>query len=364
MDPIAHTLTGGALAATGLRRATPLATAALLIGANIADVDIVVAFASDYMALAHRRGWTHGVLALVLLPPLLAAGLLLWDKLVRRRWRPGAEPARWWPLLLVSAIAVISHPALDWLNNYGLRWLMPFDGRWFYGDGLFIIDPWLWLIFGGLCFLLWSQRLPALLAWLLFWLPTSWLVLTNPLVPGVAQGLWLAGLVAVAVLRLRHVVPGEMAARTLVVVVTAYMAANVIANIPARAEVRSALAERGLGAAQDVMIGPVPANPLQGTVVAATEDAYYLGAWDWLATPHLTLYDWHIDRNLDDPAVVQAAQDISAQRYLSWSRFPYALIERGESEVVVRFEDARYADFPRGISGPEVVVKGSKVVEK
>ena len=48
-------------------------------------------------------------------------------------------------LLLLSAIAILSHPLLDTLNTYGVRWLMPFSGRWFYGDTLFIVDPWLWL---------------------------------------------------------------------------------------------------------------------------------------------------------------------------------------------------------------------------
>ena len=51
-------------------------------------------------------------------------------------------------LLLLSYLGVLSHVALDWLNTYGVRLLMPFDGRWFYGDTLFIIDPWLWLTLG------------------------------------------------------------------------------------------------------------------------------------------------------------------------------------------------------------------------
>src|SRR5690606_17271582 len=68
VDPIAHTLTGGALAAAGLRRATPLAAAALLIGANVPDVDVVAHFGGEYAALAHRRGWTHGILAVLVWP--------------------------------------------------------------------------------------------------------------------------------------------------------------------------------------------------------------------------------------------------------------------------------------------------------
>jgi inner membrane protein len=48
-------------------------------------------------------------------------------------------------LLLLGYVGVLSHVAMDWLNNYGVRLLMPFSSRWFYGDSVFIVDPWLWL---------------------------------------------------------------------------------------------------------------------------------------------------------------------------------------------------------------------------
>ncbi len=38
---------------------------------------------------------------------------------------------------------------LDFLNVYGVRWLMPFDATWFYGDILYIADPWMWAIMAG-----------------------------------------------------------------------------------------------------------------------------------------------------------------------------------------------------------------------
>ena len=91
MDPITHTFTGAALAAAGLRRVTPLASAALVIGANAPDIDVVANFGGDVVSLAHRRGWTHGVLALVVLPFLVAGFLLLWDRWVRRHRQPHVE---------------------------------------------------------------------------------------------------------------------------------------------------------------------------------------------------------------------------------------------------------------------------------
>ena len=31
-------------------------------------------------------------------------------------------------------------------TSYGTRLLEPFSHRWFYGDTLFIMDPWIWLV--------------------------------------------------------------------------------------------------------------------------------------------------------------------------------------------------------------------------
>ena len=60
----------------------------------------------------------------------------------RARHASGGPPFR--RLLVLAYVGVISHPALDWLNVYGIRLLMPFSPRWFYGDALFIVDPWVW----------------------------------------------------------------------------------------------------------------------------------------------------------------------------------------------------------------------------
>src|SRR4029450_684545 len=142
MDNLCHTLTGAALAEAGLKHRTRFASAALMIAANLPDVD-VLAFAAGTPPRALRRGWTHGVLAQALLPVVLTAAFVAVD-----RWRPprpGSAPLRTSALLLLGYIGVLSHVAMDWLNNYGVRLLMPFSGRWFYGDAVFIVDPWLWL---------------------------------------------------------------------------------------------------------------------------------------------------------------------------------------------------------------------------
>src|SRR5919199_6656756 len=155
MDNLCHTLVGAALAESGLRRRTALGTATLLIGANFPDVDVVAVPIGR--GLEFRRGWTHGVLALALLPLVLTGLMLAWDRYARRRRGRGAQAAvRPAQILLLAALSILTHPVLDWMNSYGVRWLMPFDGRWFYGDALFIVDPWVWLaLAAGVA---WSRR--------------------------------------------------------------------------------------------------------------------------------------------------------------------------------------------------------------
>jgi inner membrane protein len=86
----------------------------------------------------------------VLLPLLLAGALWWWDRWQTRR---GARPEKRLPvhfgwLYGLAFLATLTHPALDWLNVYGIRLLEPFSSRWFYGDVLFIIDIWLWALLG------------------------------------------------------------------------------------------------------------------------------------------------------------------------------------------------------------------------
>lgn len=146
MDNLTHSLVGALFGQMGLKRRTSLAMPTLVIAANLPDIDATCSV-FGLRSLAMRRGLTHGPIALLLLPILLAVAMLAWDHWRRRR---GADPSERPPvhfgwLLALAYIGCLSHPALDWLNSYGIRLLEPFSSRWFYGDVLFIIDPWIWI---------------------------------------------------------------------------------------------------------------------------------------------------------------------------------------------------------------------------
>lgn len=143
-------MVGAVLGQMGLKRKSGLAMPTLIIAANIPDIDATCTIWGT-LSLEMRRGLTHGPIAMLLLPLLLTGAMILFD-----RWRRGRRPSDahipvspvW--LLLLAYIGTLSHPAMDWLNTYGIRLLEPFSSRWFYGDTLFIIDVWLWaMLIGG-----------------------------------------------------------------------------------------------------------------------------------------------------------------------------------------------------------------------
>jgi len=149
MDNLTHSLVGAVLGQAGLKRTTGLAMHALIIGANLPDLDAACFFWLEGTEhLAFRRGITHGPPALVLLPLILAGLLWAFDRWqTKRGTRPEARlPVRFGWLYAMAFIGCLSHPFFDWLNVYGIRLLEPFSSQWFYGDTLFIIDVWLWAV--------------------------------------------------------------------------------------------------------------------------------------------------------------------------------------------------------------------------
>lgn len=257
--------------------------------------------------LAFRRGWTHGILALVLWPFVLTGALILVDRAVRRirssaRDTPSAViPSQ---LLLLSAIAILSHPALDTLNTYGVRWLMPFSGRWYYGDTLFIVDPWVWLALA------------------------IGVILSRP-----ARGF-------------------TRPAKVALWVSLAYASAMAVSGLAARQVAWAELTALTGAAPERLMVSPAPANPFRRSVVAQQGENYRLAAFRWLDNPHLEPGSVRIfpRGQPDHPAVQAAAATTLGRRFLGWARFPAFQVEpAGESNYVVHIVDLRYADRP-GVS--------------
>ena len=205
MDNLTHSLVGLTAAKASLERLSPGATTLCVLAANAPDSDIVVLLFGDrWDFLQHHRGITHsfvGTAFLALLLPLLFYGVdRLWARL---RHRPPQTNLR--GLLLASVIVSATHPLLDWTNNYGIRLLLPWNPRWFYGDLVFIVDPFLWLILGGAAFLLASRTKTSRVIWGIVATITTFIILASPRAadlqnPRLIAVLWLGALLVIIVL--------------------------------------------------------------------------------------------------------------------------------------------------------------------
>ena len=177
MDGLTHSLVGLTSAKAGLERLSPYTTTVCVLSANAPDIDFVsVFFGGRWVLLHHHRGITHsiiGTLALGILIPSILFGI----EWAMARWRKRPPRIQYRGLVLASLIAAATHPLMDWTNNYGVRPLLPWDGRWFYGDLVFIVDPYLLLVLGGAAFLLTSNRRWKIVAWSLLALGVGLVVL-------------------------------------------------------------------------------------------------------------------------------------------------------------------------------------------
>jgi inner membrane protein len=302
MDNLCHTLVGAAIGEAGLKTRTAYGNATLMIAANLPDIDVLV-FATGTPSVAFRRGWTHGVLAQALLPLVLTAVIYLAAS--RRQRRGGESPLHVGWLLALAYLGLYSHVLLDLLNNYGLRLLAPVNWRWFYGDSLFIVDPWLWLSLGA--------------------------------------GTWLAR-------RRLSTSPARLA----LVAATLYIGAMVISGRVARDVVADAWqAERGQPL-QRLMVGPQPVTPLTRAVIVDAGDHYESGTFSWL--PARVAFDGApVPKNDRRPEVAAARSDPGVTAFLVWSRFPFWTLEPLPEGTRVTVADMRFMAGGRRFSASTVV---------
>ena len=136
MDNLTHSLTGLCMARAGLNRWAPDATPILLLAANVPDIDVVSGLGGSAALLHWHRNWTHSLpFSLVLAIAMVAVVRLV------TRHRVG-----WIPAILAAWLGVLSHLLLDLTNNYGVRLLEPFSGRWFAWDITYVVDPYIWAV--------------------------------------------------------------------------------------------------------------------------------------------------------------------------------------------------------------------------
>ena len=290
MDNLCHTLVGVTLAQAGFTSRTSRAVLTGAIAANLPDLDVLV-FLTDVPPVAFRRGITHGLPAQLLLPLALAG--VMWA-IGQRRPSPDRAVRFCW-LLALSYLGVFTHVYMDLLNTYGVRLLSPLSQRWFYGDSIFIIDPWLWLMLGAGTLL--ARR------------------------------------------------SGPHYARFAVLAASLYIGAMVGSARAARTIVHDAWTARNGYAPQALMVGPAPFSLLRKTTIVDAGDHYVEGTFRWWPTT-VTFSADRTPKNADAPGVAEARHDAAVQGLLVWSRFPFWEARETPTGRTVTVGDMRFKGGP------------------
>jgi inner membrane protein len=252
--------------------------------------------------------------AQALLPVALTA-FCIWLDRRRQRTRStadhseGTPPLRAGWVMALSVLGIYSHVFLDYLNNYGVRLLAPFDWRWFYGDTVFIIDPWLWTSLG--------------------------------------LGVWLAR-------RTGRPRPARLG----LAVAVAYVAVMMAMAQHARTFVAQAwLAQTGTSP-RAFMVGPVPVLPWRREVIIDTGAGYRTG-WFTAWPAHLELAPELVPKGDELSDVTAARTTPAVAPFLVWARFPFWQSEPAPGGTDVTVRDMRFrARLGGGFVG-RVIVPGT-----
>ncbi|MGZ5437217.1 MAG: metal-dependent hydrolase [Pyrinomonadaceae bacterium] len=391
MDPFTHTLVGLTAAKAGLERLSPLATTVCMLAANSPDSDVAVGFVSDrWDYLHHHRGITHSVVGVIALAFIVPAIIWVGERILARLRRTGPR-TRFRGLLLASLIVTATHPLMDWTNNYGVRPFLPWSGRWFYGDLVFIVDPYILLLAGGAAFLTTRAGWLRMVPWAL--LAIGFIVLTflvgarrDPSLVGIniARVVLVVGVISLILVRVLKLSRGReriIAAGALAGLVVYWGALGFMHR--AAYQHANELAVRATAGrderVQRLAAMPTLANPLRWSCVAETDRAIYrffVSLGDSSSSspaivngyqqnspdpspsppPSVNGYDHNspesVFKRYEKPTgraadlSALAAEDRRAKILLNFARFPIARVqdENCVSQTIVQIVDLRYTE--------------------
>ena len=258
------TLAELALPAGATRAARRTFFIAGVVGANLPDADLVYTriTPAPLGALLHHRGHTHTIVGIAALAAVMVAVCAL------PKIRESVGPWRG-RLAVLIAVALASHLVLDSWNSYGIHPYWPLSARWFYGDAVYILEPWLWLFLGVAAALNTVNRMGRGL-------------LAAALVLLVAAGTWMGIIPIVAVLALatvalayavllRGATPHRRASVALALAL-GFVGSLFATREVVHAKVHAAPPPGMRGRIVDVVLSPEAANPLCWSALSIASD--------------------------------------------------------------------------------------------
>jgi membrane-bound metal-dependent hydrolase YbcI (DUF457 family) len=351
VDNITHGLAGFLLAQAGFReRYGRAATVALVVGAELPDLDFVFDFAGPVAGFQHHRGITHSFVGGVGLALLGAACLYT---LLRYR--------TYWRLVGLVYLGVLLHIWMDYLTPYGTQILLPFDAGRYTADAVFIID---YFYTGILVTALLAIRMVhtqrqtcygirsvgGLLVGAVVWYSAPWLT-QQPLVLLAMRSfgmhvVFFAAFLALLAARGRYWQPGYGIAcgRWGVAALAAYMTLCLAGRALAIQRFTTALAPQ-MATVQQVLAIPLPGGVLHWRGIAETPTAYLVSRLT-LFPPRLSAPEM-IPKGTDN-SVVQAMNEYRLVRiFQDFARFPVVEYRRTGAEQIVRYFDLRFTGYGR-----------------
>jgi len=360
MDNLTHSLVGIIAAKAGLERLSPGAATVCVLAANAPDADILVlAFGDRWDFLQHHRGITHaivGVIGLAFLVPLIFYAV---DHL-GSRLRNQAPTTKLKGLLIASFIASATHPVLDWTNNYGIRFFLPWSQKWSYGDFVFIVDPYLWVILGGAAFLLTAKTRVYKTIWAVIAAALSFLIIASPRAnvlpnPRLMALLWIVALIVLIVLFMKDAGERWGSRIAFVAIGLALCYWTFLAFAHSKAVARGSEEAANIATANGETISrlaamPRPANAFRWDCVFETDRATYrfeLGLLDDNPAGPPVRYAKPAPELLNT-----VSQQRPARVFLGFARFPVMQLEDPgcTTRTLVQLADLRYTE-PGGSRG-------------
>src|SRR4030095_3892424 len=338
MDNLTHSLVGLTAAKAGLDTLSPGVTTLCVLAANAPDSDVFVGlFADRWTLLHHHRGITHSIIGTICLAVVLPLLFYAIDRLLAR-FRNGAPEVNLRGLLIASAIVAPTHPLLDWLNNYGVRPLLPWDSRWAVGDLIYIVDPFVWLLLGCAAFQLTSRTRFQRVCWAAVALFLTGLVAFGPARstelshPNALLGLWIAFLVFSVFLFLKNAEQRwhskiAIAGFALLVGYCVFLTFTHRIAVSIARDQALAIARENKEAIARFAVMPTLANPFRWDCAFTTNGATYrfrLGLIDRVQQDSLVRYP--VPTGTLQTALQQISQDRRVKIFLDFARFPVARV--------------------------------------
>ena len=269
MENLTHSLLGAVFAELTLPPDATSSTRRLfftagIVASNLPDADLLYTQITPPPLgyLLHHRGHTHTLVGLVA-EALLIGAICLFPAV---RGRIGDARNRFATLIAVS---LLSHVVLDSWNSYGVHPFYPFDNRWYYGDAIYIAEPWFWVFLGVTALLNAQNPYGKLILGALFGV----LMMAATIVGLVPWGALVVPVVVAATMALamRGVSPHRRSAIALMLMMV-FVAGMFGAREAARATVFSSPPPGATGDIVDVVLSPAPANPLCWSALVIARD--------------------------------------------------------------------------------------------